>query len=42
MLKSGRANREHYVGPWLPEPVLDTVALAPDTQTELAEDLANH
>src|SRR5262249_50312154 len=29
-----------YVGPWLPEPVLDTAALAPDSQTELAEDLS--
>jgi RNA polymerase sigma-70 factor (ECF subfamily) len=40
MLKSARARRESYVGPWLPEPVLDTDALAPDTQTELAEDLS--
>jgi RNA polymerase sigma-70 factor (ECF subfamily) len=40
MLKSARARRETYVGPWLPEPVLDTDALAPDTQTELAEDLS--
>ena len=39
-LKSARARRETYVGPWLPEPVLDTAALAPDTQTELAEDLS--
>jgi RNA polymerase sigma-70 factor, ECF subfamily len=39
-LKSARARREAYVGPWLPEPVLDTAALAPDTQTELAEDLS--
>jgi RNA polymerase sigma-70 factor, ECF subfamily len=39
-LKSRRARREAYVGPWLPEPVLDTTALAPDTQTELAEDLS--
>ena len=39
-LKSARARREQYVGPWLPEPVLDTAALAPDTQTELAEDLS--
>src|SRR5262249_39481921 len=28
------------VGQWLPEPVLDTAALAPDAQTELAEDLS--
>ena len=40
MLKSARARREEYVGPWLPEPVLDTTALAPDAQTELAEDLS--
>jgi RNA polymerase sigma-70 factor (ECF subfamily) len=40
MLKSARARREAYIGPWLPEPVLDTAALAPDTQTELAEDLS--
>ena len=40
MLKSARARREAYPGPWLPEPVLDTAALAPDTQTELAEDLS--
>ena len=40
MLKSARARRESYVGPWLPEPVLDTDALAPDRQTELAEDLS--
>ena len=40
MLTSARARREQYVGPWLPEPVLDTAALAPDSQTELAEDLS--
>jgi len=39
-LKSARARREAYVGPWLPEPVVDTAALAPDAQTELAEDLS--
>jgi RNA polymerase sigma-70 factor (ECF subfamily) len=39
-LKSARARREEYVGPWLPDPVTDTGALAPDTQTELAEDLS--
>jgi RNA polymerase sigma-70 factor (ECF subfamily) len=38
MLKSARARREEYVGPWLPEPVLDTAALAPDGRAELAED----
>jgi len=40
MLRSARARREEYVGPWLPEPVLDTAALASDSRTELAEDLS--
>ena len=40
MLTSARARREEYVGPWLPEPVVDTAALAPDRGTELAEDLS--
>jgi RNA polymerase sigma-70 factor (ECF subfamily) len=40
MLTSARARREEYVGPWLPEPVLDTAALAPDSRAELAEDLS--
>lgn len=40
MLTSARARREKYVGPWLPEPVVDTAALAPDSRTELAEDLS--
>lgn len=40
MLTSARARREEYVGPWLPEPVIDTAALAPDSRTELAEDLS--
>ncbi len=40
MLTSARARRETYVGPWLPEPIVDTAALAPDSQTELAEDLS--
>lgn len=40
MLTSARARHEEYVGPWLPEPVLDTQALAPDSRTELAEDLS--
>ena len=40
MLTSARVRREEYVGPWLPEPVLDTAALAPDSRTELAEDLS--
>ncbi len=40
VLRSARARREEYVGQWLPEPVVDTKALAPDAQTELAEDLS--
>lgn len=40
VLKSARVRREQYVGPWLPDPVTDTAALAPDAQTELAEDLS--
>lgn len=40
VLTSARARREEYVGPWLPEPVVDTDALAPDSHTELAEDLS--
>jgi RNA polymerase sigma-70 factor (ECF subfamily) len=40
VLKSARMRREAYVGPWLPDPVTDTAALAPDAQTELAEDLS--
>src|SRR5262245_34511662 len=40
MLKSARVRREEYIGPWLPDPVTDTAALAPDAQTELSEDLS--
>jgi RNA polymerase sigma-70 factor, ECF subfamily len=40
VLKSARVRREEYVGPWLPDPITDTTALAPDTQTEMAEDLS--
>lgn len=39
-LKSARARRETYVGPWLPDPVLDVAGLSPDTETELADDLS--
>lgn len=40
MLTSARARHEEYVGQWLPEPVVDTAALTPDSATELAEDLS--
>src|SRR5215475_15781180 len=39
-LKSAKAQREVYVGPWLPEPVFDTEGLSPDAATELADDLS--
>lgn len=39
-LKSARARRETYIGPWLPDPVLDGAALAPDAATELADDIS--
>jgi RNA polymerase sigma-70 factor (ECF subfamily) len=39
-LKSARAQREVYVGPWLPEPVMDADALSPDRTTELADNLS--
>src|SRR5213079_2229291 len=40
ILTSARARHEEYVGPWLPEPVVDTSALAPDSRAEMAEDLS--
>jgi RNA polymerase sigma-70 factor (ECF subfamily) len=40
-LKSARARHEHYVGPWLPEPVLDESALgAADAAGAYAKDLS--
>jgi RNA polymerase sigma-70 factor, ECF subfamily len=39
-LKSARAQRESYVGPWLPEPVLDDAALAAETASDYAHDLS--
>jgi RNA polymerase sigma-70 factor, ECF subfamily len=39
-LKSAKAQREIYVGPWLPEPVFDAEGLAADAATELADDLS--
>jgi len=40
LLKSARNRREAYVGPWLPEPVLDTAALDAETASEYAQDLS--
>jgi RNA polymerase sigma-70 factor, ECF subfamily len=39
-LKSARAQRETYVGPWLPEPVGDPATMSPETATELADDIS--
>ena len=39
-LKSAKAQREVYVGPWLPEPIFDAEGLSPDAATELADDLS--
>jgi RNA polymerase sigma-70 factor (ECF subfamily) len=39
-LKSARVRRERYVGPWLPEPVLDDGAPAGGAASELADDLS--
>jgi RNA polymerase sigma-70 factor (ECF subfamily) len=39
-LRSARARRETYVGPWLPEPILDEAALAADALSEYADDLS--
>src|SRR5215510_13484011 len=39
-LKSARVRRETYVGPWLPEPIVDETALSPDSASELADDLS--
>lgn len=39
-LKSAKAQREIYVGPWLPEPVFDTDGLSAEAATEFANDLS--
>lgn len=39
-IKSARVQREDYVGPWLPEPVLDDGALSPEGAGEYAKDLS--
>lgn len=39
-LKSAKAQREVYVGPWLPEPVFDAQDLSAGSPTELADDLS--
>jgi RNA polymerase sigma-70 factor (ECF subfamily) len=39
-LKIAKAQREVYVGPWLPEPVFDAERLSAEAATELADDLS--
>ncbi len=40
VLKSARARRESYVGPWLPEPLLEDPAPGPAARAELADSLS--
>jgi RNA polymerase sigma-70 factor (ECF subfamily) len=40
VLKSARARREAYVGPWLPEPLVEDAAPGPDARAELADSLS--
>lgn len=40
VLKSARARRESYVGPWLPEPLLEDPAPDPALRVELADSLS--
>lgn len=39
-LKSARARREEYVGPWLPEPLVEETGEGPERATELADSLS--
>src|SRR5678815_908593 len=39
-LKSARVQREQYVGPWLPEPLVEDTARSPADQLLLAESLS--
>jgi RNA polymerase sigma-70 factor (ECF subfamily) len=40
VLKSARARRESYVGPWLPEPLVEDPAPGPAARAELADSLS--
>jgi RNA polymerase sigma-70 factor, ECF subfamily len=40
VLRSARARRESYVGPWLPEPLLEDQVPGPDSRAELADSLS--
>ena len=39
-LRSARAQRETYIGPWLPEPVVDDVVSDPSGHAEMADSLS--
>src|SRR3979409_1771468 len=39
-LRSAKAQGDSYVGPGLPEPVVDAEGLSPDAATEFADDLS--
>jgi RNA polymerase sigma-70 factor, ECF subfamily len=39
-LRSAKARREIYVGPWLPEPLADVDLATPESKAELASDLS--
>jgi len=39
-LRAARTEREHYVGPWLPEPLIGDAAPAADVRAELASSLS--
>jgi RNA polymerase sigma-70 factor, ECF subfamily len=40
VLRSARARRESYVGPWLPEPLVEDPARGPASRAELADSLS--
>lgn len=40
VLRSARTRRESYVGPWLPEPLLEDQAPGPESRAELADSLS--
>jgi RNA polymerase sigma-70 factor (ECF subfamily) len=39
-LKSARVQREHYVGPWLPEPIVEAAGLTTWPEVERADDIS--
>lgn len=39
-LRSAKAQREVYIGPWLPEPLADIDPVTPESKAELASDLS--